>query len=310
MLKIGIGLPSAIAGTDPHDLLDWAREGEAAGFSTLAAIDRVVYGNYETIPTLAAAAAVTTRIRLTSSILLAPFRGNGVLLAKQLATIDVLSGGRLTVGMGVGGREDDYAATGVDFHARGRLQDTQLDEIRATWNGTATGTVEPVGPRPVQPGGPPLLMGGTSDAAVRRAVAYGVGWMSGLGTPAMFSGIADKVRASWREAGRPGAPRLVHLAYFALGPRAQEDAYRYLTDYYAFLGNFAKPIAGGALTDPDQVCKAAEEFAEAGYDELLLFPCSPEPTQVTLLADALTRLGSAGRLQVGAPLEKLAYRHD
>jgi alkanesulfonate monooxygenase SsuD/methylene tetrahydromethanopterin reductase-like flavin-dependent oxidoreductase (luciferase family) len=287
MVKIGIGLPSAIPWADAQDLLSWAREAEAMGFSTLATIDRVVYGNYETIPTLSAAAAVTERIGLATAILLGPFRGNGALLAKQLATIDVLSGGRLTVGMAVGGREDDYTATGVDFHARGRLQDKQLAEMRATWAGMPRGTAGAIGPRPVQQGGPPLLMGGTSDAAIRRAVDYGMGWMSGLGTPAMFSGVAEKVRTAWRDAGREGEPRLVHLDYYALGAQAEEDAYRYLTDYYTFLGDFAKPIAAGALTHPDQVRKAAGDFADAGYDELLLFPCSPALKQVDLLADVV-----------------------
>jgi len=129
-------------------------------------------------------------------------------------------------------------------------------------------------------------MGGTSDAAIRRAVDYGVGWMSGLGTPAQFSGIAQKVLAAWHDAGRDGEPRLVHLAYFSLGAQAHEDALRYLTDYYAFLGDFAKPIAAGALTQRDQVRKAIDDFADAGYDELLLFPCSPALKQVALLADA------------------------
>jgi alkanesulfonate monooxygenase SsuD/methylene tetrahydromethanopterin reductase-like flavin-dependent oxidoreductase (luciferase family) len=287
VLKIGIGLPSAIPWADGQGLLNWSREADAAGFSTLATIDRVVYGNHETIPTLAAAAAVTRRIRLATSLLLGPFRGNGVLLAKQLATIDALSGGRLTVGLGVGGREDDYTATGVDFHRRGRLQDEQLAVMRAVWDGAPRGGTGPVGPCPIQRGGPPVLIGGTSGAAIRRVVEHGVGWMSGLGTPAMFSGIAEGLRAAWHDAGREGEPRLVHLGYFALGDQGAEDARRYLTDYYAFLGDFAGPIAASALTDPDQVRSAAGAFADAGYDELLLFPCSPDIRQVSLLADAV-----------------------
>jgi alkanesulfonate monooxygenase SsuD/methylene tetrahydromethanopterin reductase-like flavin-dependent oxidoreductase (luciferase family) len=288
-MKIGIGLPSTIPWADARDLLDWAREAEAAGFSTLATIDRVAYGNYETIPTLAGASAVTERIGLATTILLTPFRGNGVLLAKQLATIDALSGGRLTVGIAVGGREDDYTATGVNFHARGRIQDEQLAEMRAVWAGELRGTAGAIGPRPVQQEGPPLLMGGTSNAAIRRAVEYGVGWISGLGGPDMFTTIAEKVRAAWRDAGRAGEPRLVHLEYYALGTKAEEDAHRYLTDYYAFLGNLAEHIAAGALTHPDQVREAADACADAGYDELMLFPCSPAVQEVALLADVVLR---------------------
>jgi alkanesulfonate monooxygenase SsuD/methylene tetrahydromethanopterin reductase-like flavin-dependent oxidoreductase (luciferase family) len=286
-VRIGIGLPSAIPWAEARDLLHWAREAETAGFSSLATIDRLVYGSYETIPTLAAAAAVTERIGLTTAILLGPFRGNGALLAKQLATVDILSGGRLTVGMAVGLRPDDYAAANVDFHARGRLQDEQLAEMRAVWSGAPRGMAGAIGPRPSQPGGPPLLMAGTSDASIRRAATYGAGWMSGIGPSAQFRGLTEKVRAAWRDAGRAGQPRLVHLAYFALGAQANDDARRYLTDYYGFLGDYVQPIVACALTDPEQLRDAIDDFTSSGYDELLLFPCSPALKQVDLLADAV-----------------------
>src|SRR5690242_7587424 len=129
-MEIGIGLPSILASATGADILAWAREADTAGFSTLGTIDRVVYGNHETIPTLAAAAAVTSRIGLTTAILIAPFRGNGTLLAKELATVDSLSGGRLTVGVAVGGRPDDYATTGTDFDGRGATLDAQLAAFR------------------------------------------------------------------------------------------------------------------------------------------------------------------------------------
>ena len=119
-MEIGIGLPAAIAGVEGQTLLDWARRAEVRGFSTLAAIDRVAYGNYEPLVALAAAAAVTERIRLTTSILLAPVRSNHTLFAKQAASVDRLSNGRLVLGVGVGRREDDYTECGLDFHARGR----------------------------------------------------------------------------------------------------------------------------------------------------------------------------------------------
>src|SRR3954462_1338453 len=109
-MDIGIGLPSTIPGIPGRLVPEWAAAAERAGFSTLGTIDRVVYANFETVPTLAAAAAVTERIRLTTSILIAPYRGNGAVLAKQLATVDNLAGGRLTVGIAVGGRQDDFTS--------------------------------------------------------------------------------------------------------------------------------------------------------------------------------------------------------
>jgi alkanesulfonate monooxygenase SsuD/methylene tetrahydromethanopterin reductase-like flavin-dependent oxidoreductase (luciferase family) len=213
-------------------------------------------------------------------------RGNGALLAKQLATIDNLSEGRLTVGVAVGGRADDYAATGVPFEERGRIFDEQLVEFQRVWSGAARGGgVSPIGPSPVQPGGPPLLVGGTSDAAMRRAVTSGVGWISGGGGPAVFAVGAERVRAAWRGSGRVGRPRLVALGYFALGPGAVAAAGSYLGDYYQFLGESAALIVRGALTTPDVVRVAVTAFADAGCDELILFPCSSELDQLDRLAE-------------------------
>ena len=284
-MDIGIGLPTTISGVAGTTVLEWARRADAARFSTLGTIDRVVYGNYDAVPALAAAAAVTSTIRLTTAILISPYRGNGALLAKQLASVDQLSGGRLVVGIAVGARDDDYVATGSDFAGRGKAQDALLAEMRAVWAGEPRGTAGAIGPAPIQPGGPPLLIGGTGAAAIRRTTTLGAGWISGGGGPAMFADAAGRVRAAWTAAGREGAPRLVALGYYALGPDGPDAARRYLSDYYAFAGPYADQAAEAALTDPDAVRRTAAEFAEAGCDELILFPCSSDLDQVDRLAE-------------------------
>src|ERR687885_1645486 len=134
-MDIGIGLPNAVPGVDRAGIVEWARRAEAAGFSSLGTIDRIAYGNYESLIALAAAAAVTERIRLATDILIAPLRANAALLAKQAATIDHLSGGRLVLGLSPGAREDDYTVSGIDFHRRGRIFDRQLDELARLWRG-------------------------------------------------------------------------------------------------------------------------------------------------------------------------------
>jgi alkanesulfonate monooxygenase SsuD/methylene tetrahydromethanopterin reductase-like flavin-dependent oxidoreductase (luciferase family) len=285
-MDIGIGLPSTIPGIPGRLILDWARAAERAGFSALGTIDRVVYGNLETVPTLAAAAAVTERIGLTTAILIGPYRGNGALLAKQLATVDSIAGGRLRVGIAVGGRTDDYEATGSPFAERGRNFDQQLAELRAVWAQQSRGFAGPIGPAQVQAGGPPLLIGGTVAAAFRRMTEFGIGWISGGGGPQAFAAGADQARRAWREAGRPGEPRMAALAYASLGDDAEGHARRYLGDYYGFLGDFAEQIAAGALTSHSDVTSAMAGFEAAGCDELILFPCNPDIGQVSLIAEA------------------------
>ena len=288
-MEIGLGLPSTISGIPGRRIVEWAVAAEAANFSTLGTLDRVVYGNHETVPTLAAAAAVTERIRLTTAILIAPFRGNGTLLAKQLASVDSIAAGRLTVGVAVGGRADDYEATDAPFHGRGRLFDRQLTEMRQVWNGQPRGFAGAVGPPPVATGGPPLLLGGTSAAAFRRMTEHGVGWISGGGGAPLFAAGADRARAAWYDVGREGEPRLAALAYVSLGDDAEGHASRYLIDYYAFLGDIAEQIVDGALTSAGSVQDAVAAFEDAGCDELILFPCNPDVAQVELVAESMRR---------------------
>jgi alkanesulfonate monooxygenase SsuD/methylene tetrahydromethanopterin reductase-like flavin-dependent oxidoreductase (luciferase family) len=286
-MDIGIGLPATIPGVDRMALLDWARRADERGFSTLGVIDRLVYPNYEPVLALTAAAAVTERIRLTTAILIAPYRVNTAHLAKQLLTLDAFSEGRLTVGIAVGGREDDFAAAGASFGDRGRRFDAQLAEIEEIFGGAEKGYAGPIGPPPAQDGGPPLILGGSVDAAVRRTVKHGAGWIAGGAPPDAFREFAAKVRAAWSDAGKAGRPRLMALAYYALGDDAEAAAERYLRDYYGFLGEeIAGYIVQGAAKGEDQLAGTLDAFRQAECDELILFPCSTDVGQVDLLADA------------------------
>jgi alkanesulfonate monooxygenase SsuD/methylene tetrahydromethanopterin reductase-like flavin-dependent oxidoreductase (luciferase family) len=280
-MDVGIGLPNAVRDVDRAGIVDWAPRAEAAGFSSLGTIDRIVYSNYESLIALAAAAALTDRIRLVTDILIAPLRRNTALLAKQAATIDSLSGGRLVLGLAPGGREDDYEVSGVDFHRRGRTFDVQLDELMRLWSGEGG-----VGPAPAA-GRPGLFVGGTSDAAYRRVARYADGWTSGGGGPDAFAGGRDKAIVAWRDAGRDGEPRTLALAYYALGDRAEEVARENLGHYYAFAGEYASMIAEHAVKTPAAVRDLVAAYEQAGADELILFPASADPAQVDLLADAL-----------------------
>jgi len=286
-VDIGIGLPNTVPGTEGRRLVDWAKNAEEAGFSTLGTIGRLVYPNYEELIALAAAAAVTSRIRLTTSVLLAPLYANTALFAKQAASLDRLSGGRLVLGLGLGGRDDDFTASALPTTGKGRRLDQQLTEMKRIWAGESYGYAGAIGPEPVRPGGPELILGGAAEASFRRVALLGDGWIMGGGTPDMFAQASAAVDQAWQEAGREGRPRKLSLAYFALGPDARQAADTYLKRYYAFMGPMADQIAAGAAVSPDQVRGYAAAFEQAGCDELIFVPCSGDPDQVGLLAEVL-----------------------
>jgi alkanesulfonate monooxygenase SsuD/methylene tetrahydromethanopterin reductase-like flavin-dependent oxidoreductase (luciferase family) len=277
-MDVGIGLPNAVPDTAGGTLVEWARRAEEAGFSTLGTIGRLVYPNYEELIALAAAAAV----------LLAPLRTNTALCAKQAASLDRVSGGRLVLGLGIGGREDDFAASGVTMAGRGRRFDEQLAELQRVWAGAGRGGIDPIGPPPARPGGPELILGGTAEASFRRVARVAAGWINGGGSPDMFAQAAAAVDQAWRDEGRPGQPRKLSLAYFALGPDARALADGYLGSYYAFLGDIAGQIAASAAVSPEMVRGYAAAFAEAGCDELIFVPASSSLEQVSLLAEAVS----------------------
>jgi alkanesulfonate monooxygenase SsuD/methylene tetrahydromethanopterin reductase-like flavin-dependent oxidoreductase (luciferase family) len=286
-MDIGIGLPNTVPGTSGRTLIDWAKNAEEAGFSSLGTIGRIVFPNYEELIVLSAAAAVTSHIRLTTSVLLAPLYSNVALFAKQAASLDRLSGGRLVLGLGLGGRDDDFSASGISTKGKGRRLDEQLTEMKRIWSGEERGYAGGIGPEPVRRGGPELILGGTAKASFRRVALLGDGWIMGGGTPDMFAQAAASVDEAWQEAGRTGRPRKLALAYFALGsdPRTQAD--NYLLNYYGWLGDIAKQIAAGAAVSGEMVKGYVAAFESKGCDELILVPTASSPDQVALLAEAV-----------------------
>jgi alkanesulfonate monooxygenase SsuD/methylene tetrahydromethanopterin reductase-like flavin-dependent oxidoreductase (luciferase family) len=282
-MKVGIGLPTAIPGVRPDQVLNWARRAEAADFSTLAALDRLVYPSWEPLVTLGAAAAVTERIGLMTAVLLLPYRQNAAVVAKEAATIHVLSGGRLTLGVGLGSRDDDYAASGVPMKGRGRRMNEMLDRMRRIWGGEEVGYAGGLGPD-VRDDPPQVIVGGSSDQAFRRAAEYGDGWMLGGGSPERFAELSDKLMAAWREHGREGEPRRLALTYFALGDDPGRDTDRSIRDYYSFAPEYADAIVAVTAKGEDAVRGRLDHFRQSGVDEVVMFPASADPEQVDLLA--------------------------
>lgn len=279
-MDVAIGLPNAVPGATGAQLVEWARRAEARGFTSLGTIDRVVFENYEPLTALAAAAAVTERIGLCTAVLLGPLRPNPAELAKQALSLHALSGGRFTLGVGLGARDDDYEVSGLEPTGRGRKLDALLERITEIWSSGQVG--------PTVEGVPGLVVGGHADASFARAARFGEGWIAG-GAPAdQYAGTAERMREAWREAGREGEPRLMGLNYFSLGERAEEDARAYAADYYRWLGpELAEMMAANAAKDAETVRRYAAAYEEAGCGELIFFPSSSDPDQVDLLADAI-----------------------
>ncbi|MCO5996678.1 LLM class flavin-dependent oxidoreductase [Actinoallomurus rhizosphaericola] len=281
-MKIGIGLPNQVRGTRPTVIPAWASRAEQAGFSTLGTVGRVAYPGVMDTVALAAAAATTTSIGLLSGIMLGPV-WPPVLLATETAAIDAVSGGRLTLGMGVGVRPDDFVVDGLGMAARGRRFDQDLDVYRDVWRGEPVGG----GPNPAVPPEAreiPLLFGGAVPASFERVARRGAGYIGGSVPAPMVAPAFDAVRAAWATAGREGSPHLVALAYFALGDTEQGHAN--VWDYYQSTGDeVARLITDGMASGPGRVKDAVAAFADIGADELILNPAVGDPDEIDRLAD-------------------------
>lgn len=279
-MELGVGLPNTVKGATGQDVLEWARLADEGPFASVGVFDRLVYDSLDPLMSLAAVAGTTKRVRLATTVVIGPLR-NPAVLAKEAATLDALSGGRLTLGLALGARRDDYDAAGVEYAERGRKLDEQLRVMRDVWEDRR------IGPTPVQPGGPEVIVGGLDDAAFARASRYADGFIHNGGPPRIFARSVDKAHAAWLDAGRPGRPRIWGMAYFALGDDEAAAGRDYLLDYYAFTGPFAERIAAGLLTTPQAIIQHIRGYAEAGCDHLVLFPTSADIRQLERLAEVV-----------------------
>lgn len=292
-MEVGMNLPVMAPGLDRVRLLAWSRRIDAGPFSTLAAGERITFPNPEMTVALAAAAAVTERVRIMPNVVVLPMH-RPLAVAKQLATLDVLSGGRLVVGVGAGARREDYAALGADFDGpRLRRLEEGVALLRRAWAGepVVDGALRPVEPLPLQAGGPPLLAGSLSTRSIRRAARWAdglTGFSFGPSVPEVEAAFHEARRA-WKQAGRSRPPRLVTNCWFALGPDARAQMDGYLRLYLGFLGpGVAEKLSPTVTaTSPAALRDVARRLAEIGTDELLLVPTTPDPDEVERAADAL-----------------------
>jgi alkanesulfonate monooxygenase SsuD/methylene tetrahydromethanopterin reductase-like flavin-dependent oxidoreductase (luciferase family) len=163
-------------------------------------------------------------------VLTVPYRQNAVVLAKQLASVDELSGGRLTTGLALGGWSEDFAASELPLSGRGKTFEAMLATMRRVWAGEVEGAAGPI--PALATGRPGLLLGGLVPASFARVARVAEGWVAPFfGFEMLRDGITG-VRRAWEEAGRPGRPRIAVARYFCLGAGADEIADEYLLHYY------------------------------------------------------------------------------
>jgi len=286
-----MNLPVMVPGLDRGRVEAWCRAIDEGPFSSLAIGERLTFPNPEIMITAGLAAAWTERVRLVLNVVVLPMHPE-LLVAKQTATLDVMSNGRLVVGVGVGGREEDYRTVGVAWSQAplGRLA-TQVARMREAWAGeiVVDGALRPVEPAPVQPGGPPVLAGSIFPKSIRRAATWAdglIGFAFTMGAAEMTSTF-DIARRAWAEVGRP-APRLVTGGWFALGPDAETQMTSYLRRYLNFMGAGADGvIAAVRTTSAPALRDALARAADAGADEVLLVPTSLDVDEVARVADLI-----------------------
>ena len=291
-MELAMTLPTMLPQTREQTIA-WIRAIDEGPWSSLAVPERVTYTSHSLTVQTAAAAALTERVRLWTTIVILPAH-DAVQVAKDMASIDVLSAGRLTLGIGVGGREHDYRAVGAPFDRRWQRMDDQIAVMRRIWAGEPPFEgADPVGPPPVQAGGIPLIAGSAGPKALARAAR----WAAGVDDPTMIASVSaeaavgaiDRIRAAWSEAGRPDAPHLSTSIWYALGDGAADRLRGYVGDYMRIMGEpVADYMAGAAnIHTPEALREAVQVCADAGYDELILVPTTADPDELSRTRDVL-----------------------
>ncbi len=292
-MKIGMCLPYMERKFPREDILAWCRGIDEGGFSTVACGERVTGHTFDMRVLLSAAAAVTERVKLMPTLYVLPMH-SAARVAKEMATLDVLSGGRTALTVGVGGREVDYRAIGAPFERRHARMDEQVAELRRYWSGEPPFPgADELGPTPVQPGGPPIFAGSMGPKAVRRAARWADGlysW-SGNGERREIEGQLAAARAAWEDAGRAEPPRRLVGFWLSLADDGAARLSQYVFEYLKVFGEEPARAVAKTMTrsTPDAVRAALDDMEEAGAEECLLVPATADLAEVDRAAEILAR---------------------
>jgi alkanesulfonate monooxygenase SsuD/methylene tetrahydromethanopterin reductase-like flavin-dependent oxidoreductase (luciferase family) len=292
-MKIGICLPYMKPGINRKTILDWCRAIDQGPFHSLSCGERITGYTYEMRVILSAAAAVTERVRIVPSLYVLPMT-DAVRAAKEIATLDVLSEGRVTVCVGVGGREDDYKAVNANFKNRFRRMDDQIATMKKIWAGEpAFEGGDEIGPRPYQDGGPPILVGAMGEKSINRFSKwadgiYGFAMNGEKGLSQYFFDAADQ---AWSKSDRTHQPYKMGGFWYSLADNGEQHLKDYVFDYLKIMGEDGARKTANTMTrfTPEAVIDALDATEEAGAEEIFLVPATADISEVDRIAEIIAK---------------------
>ncbi len=294
-MKIGLCFPYTQDDLSRDLMLEWFHRVDEGPFSTLSCGERMVGSSVDMMATLAAAAAVTERVRIVPTLYVLPMHP-AIKVAKHAATLDLISGGRVSITVGIGGRVHDYQCMEKEPVRRYARMDEQVAQIRSIWAGELPfeGT-EPVGPRPVQPNGPPILAGVTGPKGIARAAQWadGIYSWSGNGVGEEMKRQSELVGAAWQDAGRDTAPQRVAGFWYCLAPNADEKLKAYVYKYIVVMGEAAANYMAANVdrSSHDAVRASLDAYEELGVEECWLNSATAEIAEIDGLLEVIEKRG-------------------
>jgi len=294
-MKIGLCFPYTQEALDRDLTLEWFRRVDAGPFSTLSCGERVIGTSVDMMALLGAAAAATSRVRIVPTLYVLPMHP-AVKVAKHAATLDMISGGRVSITVGVGGRVWDYQCMEKEPKNRYARMDEQVAQIRQVWAGEIpVEGGEPIGPALVQPGGPPILAGVMGPKSTARAAKWadGVYSWSGNGVASEMQDQQKRVVGEWEKAGRDTAPERIGGFWCCSAPNADEKLKNYVFKYLKVIGEGpAKTIAGMCdRSTPDAITASLDAYEEAGVEECWLNTATAETSEIDAIEEIIAKRG-------------------
>jgi alkanesulfonate monooxygenase SsuD/methylene tetrahydromethanopterin reductase-like flavin-dependent oxidoreductase (luciferase family) len=290
-MDISMTLPTMVSGMTRAVTNDWCAAIDDGPYRSLAVGERIAFNNLEMHTALSYAAARTERVRITPSVVILPMHPAAA-MAKKLATLDVLSGGRLDVVVGVGGRDQDYKASERSFQWRHQTLDDQVAEMRRLWAGGTLEDGTAVGPAPMQAGGPPVFASAMGPKSTARAAQWADGNMGFTLSPNTDDHAAgfQSIRQAWTDARRSEAPRISTSFWYSLEDDAADVLHKYAYRYLEIFGHDAAEMMAGMTTaaGADAVADGLARLEAVGCDEVYLVPTSVDTAHLADLAAIIT----------------------